>query len=183
MPIAWGTTSAIRAALKKSRAPNEKFFEGLSAFTASHLKGLNGLTDDELLKLGSSKQGVLTLGWVIEGALSDAPKLAVRLAAAITSPKNAKHLYFRTANAALLGLLLGGTEEQLKQAIEVCLPHAKKEAGIFVNAALAGAASGDADLALKLLKQAKSKSKGWKRAFTDARFKPFSKDPRYLALK
>ncbi|HET9747860.1 MAG TPA: hypothetical protein VFS06_01025 [Casimicrobiaceae bacterium] len=188
MATQWGSTKGIRDALKKAKRCDEKFFEGLSAFTQSHLTALRGLTADELARMCGGQQGVLTVGWILEGAVTSDRKLAVKLVDALAQPKAARHLQRRTANAMLLAAQdavtrQGRDPDRLRRAIDAAAPHGERDADIYVTAACCAAELGANDEALAFLEKAKrGKSKELKKARSNPAFKALAKHPRFLAV-
>ena len=188
MPVQWSNAKAIRTALAKVSTPNEKFFEGLSAFTKSHFDALLRLTDAELAKLASGKAGVRTLGWVLTSAYSDTPELAVRLIDALITRRNAKHLDLRTAQAALYAAQddnnhLGVNPERLRRVLDLCVPLAERDPDLYLMASYCAAELAAWDEAFALIAKAKAKRvKGWKGVTKETLFAPAKKDPRFLAL-
>ncbi len=188
MATSWSSTKSIREALAKVRSTNEKFFEGLSAFVDSHLKALRGLTAEELEKLAATEPGNRTMGWVLEGAITGDPKLALKLVDAITTPKNAKHISPRLANTLLLAaqddtLHQGVDAARLRRVLGVCVPFGERDADIYVMAGCCAAELEAWDETIALLKKAKTKKAStFKKARTSKLMKPLAKDARFLAL-
>ena len=186
--VNWSSPKAIRAALAKTRTPGERFFEGLSAFTASHVKALRALEPDELAKLASGPVGARTLAWILEGCVRDVPDLAVRLADALASKRSAKHLAPRAANAVLYAAQDDNTHqgvhpERLRRALDACVPLGERNADIYVMAAFCAAELKAWDEVIALLGKAKAgRASTLKAARKEKLFAPIATDPRFPAL-
>ncbi len=184
MSIAWSSPKAIREALKKTRTPSEKFFEGLSAFNDSHHKALRGLTDEELAKLAKGPKGVSVMAWMIEGAHRDFPEVAARLAVALAKPANTALL--RSRHGWVMAMAVKDAQvppEAVRQVIDTVVPLGAKDPQVYTEAAFCAAALGSWAEAIELLAKAKKgKDRSYKSAKKAPVFKPLAKDARFLAL-